>query len=109
MICRIYFIIKVILKKKFLIKKTLFNLNKTNITNLYLNKFLILFKLLTMIYSISNCTMSVTKYMLCSLNVFVNIVYLPKVFSTVEYSNNWKCIDQRFPNFFSLRHPKNKK
>lgn len=39
-------LIKIILKKKFLIKKTLFNLNKTNITNLYLNKFLILFKLL---------------------------------------------------------------
>ena len=39
-------LIKIILKKKFLINKRLFNLNKTNITKLYLNKFLILFKLL---------------------------------------------------------------
>ena len=39
-------LIKLILKKNSLVKKTLFNLNKTNITNLYFNKFLILFKLL---------------------------------------------------------------
>lgn len=38
--------IKLILRKNNLIKKTLFNLNNTNITKLYFNKFIILFKLL---------------------------------------------------------------
>lgn len=38
--------IKTILFKNFLIKKTLFKLNNTNIVNLYINKFNILFKLL---------------------------------------------------------------
>ena len=36
-----------ILKKNNLVKKTLFNLNNTNITKLYFNKFIILFKLLS--------------------------------------------------------------
>ena len=39
--------IKLILRKNNFIKKTLFNLNNTNITKLYLNKFIILFKLLS--------------------------------------------------------------
>jgi len=39
--------IKLILRKNNLIKKTLFKLNNTNITNLYFNKFIILFKLLS--------------------------------------------------------------
>jgi len=39
--------IKLILRKNNLIKKTLFNLNNTNITKLYFNKFIILFKLLS--------------------------------------------------------------
>ena len=38
--------IKTIVFKNFLIKKTLFKLNNTNIVNLYINKFSILFKLL---------------------------------------------------------------
>lgn len=38
--------IKTILYKNFLVKKTLFKLNNTNIVNLYFNKFAILFKLL---------------------------------------------------------------
>jgi hypothetical protein len=38
--------IKTILYKNYLIKKTLFKLNNTNIVNLYFNKFAILFKLL---------------------------------------------------------------
>lgn len=38
--------LKTILFKNFLIKKTLFKLNNTNIVNLYINKFNILFKLL---------------------------------------------------------------
>lgn len=39
--------IKLILRKNNFIKKTLFNLNNTNITKLYFNKFIILFKLLS--------------------------------------------------------------
>ena len=39
--------IKLILRKNNLIKKTLFKLNNTNITKLYFNKFIILFKLLS--------------------------------------------------------------
>lgn len=38
--------IKTILYKNFLVKKTLFKLNNTNIVNLYFNKFALLFKLL---------------------------------------------------------------
>ena len=41
--------IKTILYKNFLVKKTLFKLNNTNIVNLYFNKFAILFKLLQVI------------------------------------------------------------
>lgn len=39
--------IKIILKKNSIIRQMLFNLNKTNITSLYYNKFTILFKLLS--------------------------------------------------------------
>lgn len=39
--------IKLLVRKNNFIKKTLFNLNNTNITKLYLNKFIILFKLLS--------------------------------------------------------------